>query len=143
MGSCNSLKLLLKIRWRSTFNYKVSYQVLSWVLHQRRIQKPYYMTQEALWENILRRVFIPCHVCYACQHANMQKAWKLLNFTCQRAKKTCHLAKGVPIFQLSMPTCERLAYFSTWRANVPKGVPIFLLFFKWKSFSIFEFFNYA
>ena len=125
MGSCNSLKLLLKIRWRSTFVYKVSYQVLSWVLHQRRIQKPYYMTQEALWENILRRVFTPCHVCYACQHANMQKAWKLLNFTCQRAKKkhatlpkvcqffnlACQRAKGLPIFQLGVPTCQKACQF--------------------------------
>ena len=31
----------------------------------------------------------------------------------------------MPIIQFGMPTCQNLANFSTWCANVPNGVPIF------------------
>ena len=75
--------------------------------------------------------------------ANVPKAFQLLIFTCQRANK-----------RANVPTWQRRANFSTWRANVPRraniltwrdnmpksmpffqlrlpnDVPIFQLFFK-------------
>ena len=42
-----------------------------------------------------------------CPRANMPKACQFLIFTCQRA--------NVPI---NVPTCQRHANYSTWRANV-------------------------
>ena len=59
------------------------------------------------------------HTCYACQRglrAHVQNTWRLLIFTCQRAN-------DVPIVQLCLP----------------KGVPIFQLFFK----RIFQFLNFS
>ena len=41
---------------------------------------------------------------------------------------TCQHAKGGPIIQLAVPTCQRHANFLTWRANVPKGMPNFQTF---------------
>ena len=37
-------------------------------------------------------------------------------------------AKGVPIIQFGVPTCQRCANVSTWPFNVPNSVPIFQTF---------------
>ena len=56
-------------------------------------------------------------------------------FTCQRAKSvsnsyfylsTCH--KAGQCFNLACQRAKRCATFSTWRANVPKSVPVFQTF---------------
>ena len=52
---------------------------------------------------------------------------------------TCQRSKGVPIFKLGVPTCQRRLNFSIWPVNLPKGVPIFQLFFK----RIFQFLNFS
>ena len=48
---------------------------------------------------------------------------------------TCLLAKSVPTSHFYVPTFQKRANVSTWLANIfqlrlPKGVPIFRLFFK-------------
>ena len=64
------------------------------------------------------------------------KAWQLLIFTCQRAK-------GVPIIQLSVPTSQRRADFSTSltkrRTNFSKE---FLFSTFWIMFNICKFLEY-
>ena len=45
----------------------------------------------------------------ACQYglrAKVPKAWQLFIFTCKHANKRAKVPYGVPMFQLSVPTCE-------------------------------------
>ena len=64
----------------------------------------------------------------------LPKACQLLIFTCQRANMPINVPKTCQLFNLvyqraNVPkTCQLFnlfANFSTWRANLPKGVPIF------------------
>ena len=105
------------------------------------------------------------HAYHTCQRglcAHVSKAFQFLFVTCQHTN-----------VQINVPTCQRRANYSTWRASEPKacqlftlacqcakdvpivqfGVPIFQLCLPksvpifstifLKNFSIFEFFNYA
>ena len=68
-------------------------------------------------------ITIVYHTCYACQHglcAHVQNTCQLRTFTCQQ---TFQCANGVPIIRLCLP----------------KGIPIFQLFFK----RIFQFLNFS
>ena len=78
--------------------------------------------------------------------------------TCQRDLRAnvpaCHHAKSVPTFHFYVPACHTAcqcfnlacqrdkwrANISTWRANVPKGVPIFQVFLlrnaKWNFYTL-------
>ena len=50
---------------------------------------------------------------------------------------TCHACRRGLLAHV--PTCHKRDNHSTWRANVPKGVPIFQLFFR----RIFQFTNFS
>ena len=89
--------------------------------------------------SLLNRVPLGASVVYMLtrQRINVQKVCQFV-FTCQRPNK-----------HRNLPTCQSRINFSTWRANVskgvpifqlrlPKGVPIFQLFFK----AIFQFLNF-
>ena len=51
-------------------------------------------------------------------------------FTCQSAcvPKACHLLILLVNVPINVPTCHTAYHVSTWRVNVPKGVPIFQIF---------------
>ena len=79
-----------------------------------------------------KRAYVPTWS--TCQRACVP-AW----FTCQRAcvlvRFTCQRSRSVPTSHFYLPVCQwtcqraiRRANISTWRANVPKGVPNFLAF---------------
>ena len=66
--------------------------------------------------------------------------------TCQRCVKISFLRASVPI-NANLSTwhanVSKTFQFSNWRANEPKNLPHFELFFKINFFSIFEFWNYG
>ena len=67
----------------------------------------------------------------ACQRglrANVPKACQVFIFTCQRAKSVPTYHKVYQCFNLACQRAKRRANFSTWRANVPKSVPVFQTF---------------
>ena len=65
-------------------------------------------------------VYVP-----TCLRSNMSKACRFSIFTCQHVS----VPYGVPIcFNLECQRAKWRANFSTWRANVRKGVPIFQTF---------------
>ena len=63
-------------------------------------------------------------------------ACQLFIFTGQRANKCANVPKVCQLFNLA---CQRAKSVLIFELRLPKGVPIFQLFFR---FSIFEFFNY-
>ena len=72
-----------------------------------------------------------------CQRANVPMSQKRANFSFfarQRANKRANVS-----------ACQRRANFSTWRVNVPKGVPIFKLRLPkvFQLFFVFQFLNFS
>ena len=64
--------------------------------------------------------------------------------TCLRANvPTFHFYVPTCHERANVPTCQRRANFWNWRANAPRYVPVFQLFFKRKYFSILKIFNYG
>ena len=64
-----------------------------------------------------------------CPHVNVPKAWQLLIFTCQRTNNRANVPTGqrqanVSNWRANVPSCVN---FSTWCANLPKSVLFFQL----------------
>ena len=93
---------------------------------------------------------VPCHamatwsmcqwacmpVWITCQRACMPKCQKRSNFTFLPANKPINMpmcSRACHCFNLACQFAKRLANFSTWHANVPKGMPIFQIFPLWNA----------
>ena len=100
-------------------------------------------------QNGLRSSMLACHrglrtTVLTCQRAKSVPAshfYVPINVpTCQFFNLACQHAKACQYFNLACQRVEWRANFSTWRANVPKGVPIFQTFLlrnaKWNFYSI-------
>ena len=87
-----------------------------------------------------------------CQRVSVSKACQLLIFTCQspNVPPTCQTRANYSPWRANVLTCKRRANYSILCANVPegvsifwlslpKGVPVFQLFFK----RIFQFLNFS
>ena len=66
----------------------------------------------------------------------ISNAWQLLIITCQRVNKRANVPKVCQLFNLACQCAKGVAIF---QLRLPKGVPIFQLFFK----RIFQFFNFS
>ena len=62
---------------------------------------------------------------FTCQRACMPKACQLLTFYMPNVP-TCYTTSQC--FNLACQRAKRLANFSVWCANVPKGMPVFQIF---------------